>query len=40
MTALISHTALLTRRSLTGLVRQPAYLLITLIQRFSGRTPN
>ncbi len=32
MTALLSHSALLTRRSLTGLVRQPAYLLITLIQ--------
>ena len=32
MTALVSHSALLTRRSLTVLVRQPAYLLITLIQ--------
>ena len=32
MTALLTHSALLTRRSLTGLVRQPAYLLITLIQ--------
>ncbi len=32
MTALISHSALLTRRSLTGLMRQPAYVVITLIQ--------
>jgi ABC-2 type transport system permease protein len=32
MTALVTHSALLTRRSLTVLVRQPAYLLITLIQ--------
>jgi ABC-2 type transport system permease protein len=32
MTALISHSALLTRRSLNVLARRPAYLLITLIQ--------
>jgi ABC-2 type transport system permease protein len=32
MTTLVTHSALLARRSLTVLVRQPAYLLITLIQ--------
>lgn len=32
MTALISHSTLLTKRSLTAFLRQPAYLVITLIQ--------
>lgn len=32
MTALVSHSTLLAQRSLTVLVRQPAYLVITLIQ--------
>lgn len=32
MTALATHSVLLTRRSLTALLRQPAYLLITLVQ--------
>jgi ABC-2 type transport system permease protein len=32
MTALATHSALLTKRSLTALVRQPAFVLITLVQ--------
>ena len=32
MTTLVTHSALLTKRSLTALVRQPAFVLITLIQ--------
>lgn len=32
MTALLSHSALLTQRSLRTLIRQPAFLVITLIQ--------
>ncbi len=32
MTTLATHSALLTKRSLTALLRQPAYVLITLVQ--------
>ena len=32
MTTLVTHSTLLTKRSLTALVRQPAFVLITLIQ--------
>ncbi|HEX2706169.1 MAG TPA: ABC transporter permease [Candidatus Lustribacter sp.] len=32
MTTLVTHSTLLTRRSLTALLRQPAYLAITLVQ--------
>ena len=32
MTTLALHSALLTRRSVTALVRQPAFVAITLVQ--------
>ena len=32
MTTLVSHSALLTRRSVSSLVRQPAFVVITLVQ--------